>query len=276
MSIKAFFCKNIFLFFLLFTLSFGANAQNFYLKIAGGYAGASTESNIGMMTNPMENEGFLVKYGSGVNGLLGVGYSFNKHFSLGLNTTYFGSYKMNDVFVNGLERVEYDVVVKRYIQLSPVVQLSTERKKTYVYGEAGLVLPFFNDTEIDRNAIIFEGVDNLIASQINQKATVRYQAKIGYTGTLGIAYPLSKKTAVYVEATQMALKTYPERSTITVWNEDEVDVLGTKNQIDTEIIFVDELTETSNRTNPNLPLNTIRTSVSFGHLNFKFGWELIF
>ena len=275
MSIKVFFCKNT-LFFLLCSLPFSVNAQNFYLKIGAAYAGASTASNIGILTNPMEDESFFAKYGSGLNSSLSVGYDFNDHFSLGLNTTYFGNYKMSDVFINGSEVVEYDILVKSYMQLSPILRLSSKRKKTYVYGEAGLVLPFFNGTEIGRNVIVFEEATNDVALEVEQKAAIKHQAKIGYTSTVGVSYVLSKKTAVFVEVIQTELNTYPERSSITTWHENEIDVLSTKNQIDTEIIFVDRLTKESNRAEPNLPLSTIRPATSFGQLNCRFGWEVIF
>ena len=224
-------------------------AQEFTIRVAGGYAGPGLQNSEGVMGPdvdpstpqidqlvPMANRNDSLKtyksvngsYGTGGNVALAIGYMFNKYIGIDIGVGYQHSENIGCTDVRALSSpltgyVTANIISHSYaIALAPSVVVSGEKTgwKVYPYARLGIVLPvagkLTDDLTIlspyDLNVKPF-WLGNRTDVQLVTQATV----SLGMTGAIGVAYRPLPFMSVFAELNGQYLIVRAKSTTVTKW-----------------------------------------------------------
>lgn len=181
-------------------------AQSFYISASAGYHLPSATQAVYSEQPKLER----VSLGKGFRFNALAGYHFNKTIGVELGASY---------LLGSATELRYDgrpmdgpLTVAQYSgkgwSIVPALVVSTELEKITVYAKFGVLLSFLN-TEITTmtTASNFGGMPS------ESKFINNYTGglTLGYTGGLGVSYPLSQSVAVFAEATLLSQSHYPTK-----------------------------------------------------------------
>lgn len=180
--------------------------------------------------------------GAGLNFGITPGYMFSEHFGVELGINYF----MGSKIVASRTKTPFGTAEatahSNQLRLLPALVVSSGGDKFKVYAKAGLVLPVIGTT--------FTKAEDTGAGGPGTGSTRELETKgsfsIGFNGVLGVNYGLSEKLSLFAELSGMNLNiAAKEREVVTATN-NGTDVMGFMKTYDKKIVYVDELTSTSN------------------------------
>lgn len=199
---------------------------DFYIRAGIGYAAPATAQNgpygvpynghfsiVTDQSGVQHISSYEIKkaaFNTGVQGQLAFGYMFNKNIGvdLGLQTT-LAYLKYESAYINNDGIYLENETTTRYAStpliISPSLVLQTGGKELNVYARMGLALPLNTKLTVENTyerTTIGVAAPGTLASM---DATLRCKAALGFTGAVGVNYPVGKKLRIYAEANGVSL-----------------------------------------------------------------------
>ncbi len=245
-----------------------ANAQEWTVRVAGGYAGPgllNTENILGPKIDPsspstdalvnLANINDSLKtykpihgsYGTGGNVTLGVGYMFNNYIGLDLGVSYAHSSTISCTEIRTLPGFTPATYLYANINTSswaiavlPSLVITGQKTgwKVYPYGRFGIILPvagkLTDNVDISAPALASSPV-NLnsepfwLGSHTQVQLVTQATVSLGFNGALGVAYRPLPFMNVFLEVSGQYLNVRGKSSEITKWTTDGVNDLPDPN-----------------------------------------------
>lgn len=201
----------------LFSMTTEVAAQNWYVRAGGGYSGefANTEFN---NTDPngitgieqstavtVNNDGTATV--EALNGTVGAGYKFfvtggymfNDYLGAEMGLNYF---RGDETTVGQLTSPQVISKATTYIQgfdLNPGFYVTPAFAKVNPYLRAGLLLTVGGDLTIETNVRQIDGGGEGTDIVVNAESEVKSRFSVGYTGAIGVTYPINDKLSLFGE-----------------------------------------------------------------------------
>ncbi len=293
---------------ILLGLSYNLSAQEFTIRVSGGYAGPAlinTEPLLGPKVDPASpNVDALIpmanindtartykatpgSYGAGGNATIGIGYMFNNYVGVDLGVTYSHSrtYSCEQVrqvlpgsFLNAkTETYSYALAVSPSI----VVTGAKTGWKVYPYARLGLVLPVMGVVTHQLHVVTPQNL-NISPFYLGKETDVTLKTdgapSVGLAGSIGVAYRPLPFMAVFVELDGIYLNVRAKSSKVTKWIADGVDDIPARGAYRTQFTYVSQLGPTTNNAqnnpsyDPNKPKEDIMQTAPGSNIGFNVGF----
>ncbi|MCW3465489.1 outer membrane beta-barrel protein [Chitinophaga nivalis] len=232
--------------------------SKFYLKVAGGYffsvfpgqypnvgpyppQDLRTEFTPGRPLDTLSRKILTGSYGEGVRGGLTFGYNINKYLAVEGTFNYFSSRKnlmtrsLATVAGSGkvLGSVESNGHVNA-IDFAPSLVVSPGYEKVNPYVRIGVVVPLWGHLTIETEATQLSAPPAglpvppgaMVLTNISRKEQIKPNPTIGVQGALGVAFTVSPRFGVFVEAEYRNVPVRSKEKEITAYTETNTLVNG--------------------------------------------------
>ena len=256
--------------------------KGFYMSVQGGYNLPMFRSNVGffgMSVTGIQNqknseiEDTKISFGEGANAGIGIGYLFEENFGAELQVNYLmGSTTKTTQSNDGAKSFAVDQEISaRMIQASPLFVMKADLKKLTPYAKIGAVIGFSPDIKYEEVAVTTPVAVQLFQTTHLRESSQETKGKttIGFTGSFGVDYELSRNMSLFTEIRAVGLNYSPEKATLTKYHVDGVDQLGTLNTYHKETEFKDNPASSTDLTQPRqvekikLPFSSIGLNLGF-------------
>ena len=206
-----------------------AKAQEFYLKVGLGYGFAQTGQTMdgtgavynGTITNnTIGTENYSMKnasLGSGLKGVLGLGYMFNKYVGFEVDAalgvvnkkyTFTDNNFITSDSVNGV--LSYTNQAKTTVFLMPALVVQNGGDKWNVYARFGVVLPVYAQSTQHQIFANYPGAGAVETDDYEWRQ--KYSFSLGFTGAAGVSYKLNDNLSIFGEVNMVSLSLYLKES----------------------------------------------------------------
>lgn len=204
----------LFLILLAGTMTQSVVAQNFYLKVRGGYGigvakeGYYTGLNQGVVT-PSSQETVYASLGAGIPLGISGGYTLSNNLAMELDANFLIGDKVRVADLSSTLKQTADAHTRQF-QVSPNIVMSTGfDKKWSLYTKVGFVLPVGGKTYLDvKNT-------TLPTANFELQQTISGKPSLGYKGVLGVNYRINEKLGIFTELEGVHLKIKRNSSEVT-------------------------------------------------------------
>jgi outer membrane protein W len=239
-------------------------AQNFYVKLNGGYnlgsayARGSNQTQNGTVTS---YESAPISLGKGASFGALVGYMFNDYWGAEFGVNYL----MGSTFTitQKQDMSSYTVnISSKMLSFVPTIVFTPGFEKINPYAKLGLIIGTGS----------FESKSVLNSSFNNQNETTLSNGGLAYglVGTFGTTYTINDHVSLFGEISLINLSNSPTKSEITESKINGVDNLPNMSTRDKITEFSDSYTD-DNSNNPNNPTKKIAISVPFSSVGLNLG-----
>lgn len=255
-------------------LTFGAFSQNAYFNLSAGYGLASSPDYLGDKITIQANgdyneESILGSIGVGLNIDLGGGYMFNDNvgFDLGINALLGSKVLTNEFTDNSNSSSGKREAQTTQVRINPSLLMTTANDGLNVYGKAGLVIPVYGNTKGFVN-----DMDPTTTTTIESTSVGAFS--LGYSGAIGVSYPVGDKLSIFGEARAINLRVKQGTMKIdkyeVVAGGQTTDVLATLSTSQIETEYVDSVSQADN-TDPNQPAKALAETRNFNAVSISVG-----
>ena len=205
------------------------DAQEFYLKAGLGYgfaqtgqtmdgtgavySGSITNNNNGTETYSMKN----ASLGTGLKGVIGLGYMFNKYVGVELNAaigiankkyTFTDNNYITTDSVTGVLSYTNQATTTVFLMPSLIVQNGGD--KWNIYARFGVVLPVYAQSTQHQIFANYPGAGAVETDDYEWRQ--KYNFSLGFTGAAGVSYKLNDNLSLFAEVNMISLSLYLKES----------------------------------------------------------------
>lgn len=209
-----------------------SNAQNFIVKIGGGYALSSTTSLLTATLDSNNVEGHYGSYGEGILPSISLGYMFNRNIGLEVAGTYLIGKKFEHSHTTG-GITETHKQWGEGIMISPSIIVQAPMKKITPYARFGGVIGMVKVKEEETQT----GTGAPTGTDKHEESG---KMGLGMNGALGLKFKAGKMLDIFAELYGQSMNYGPEKRTNT-----ETYTGGT---VDPTITFAEEYSQTAANT----------------------------
>jgi len=236
---------------ILFLISTGTFAQNFYLDLYGGYGAPLSSQTVKVLDGTFQTQEKTVKgdFGKGMNFGAGFGLKMTNLIGLEIGVSYFNSatIKAHDEYYEdysaGYDHVDEFEFSSSIFRITPALRFSTNHEHLNAYTRIGCVIGVNGYYEEKLRA---EKHNNGPMSytelfEITQEYKGRMSA--GFSGSVGLIYNLCHNFSIFIEGNGIAHSWAPKKGEITEFKQDGIDRMSWLSVSEREVEFVNEITE---------------------------------
>jgi hypothetical protein len=260
--------------FLIYSLSISSQNDTrfsrFYGRVAFSYSIGTNQSLY--LFDPLNSSEFNSNsyttpvFGNGVSYIAGLGYKLTKNIAIESN---FSILNGNETplfsYLTPTKYVQASMIDNRQFLFQPTAVISADFKKFHPYIKVGLVIPLYNQSTFQ---YIIQSVSN---NKFKNKYTyqIENQLNLGLNGCIGIAYSISDKVELFVEAEESNTRSFHIKTSGLI--ADEVGTWLPPNSIQSYYYFV-----SSKDINTNNQNDLLNFPISFGRQSYNFGFKYNF
>ena len=180
-----------------------SHAQNFFVKLGGGYALGSTTSLLMASFDTNNVEGHYGSYGEGILPALSLGYTFNKNIGIEVGGTYLIGKKFEHTHTMG-SVTETHKMWGEGILISPSVFVQAPMKNITPYARFGGVIGMVKvkEEETESGTGARTGTNKFESSG---------KMGLGMNGALGLKFKAGKMLDIYAELYGQSMNYGPEK-----------------------------------------------------------------
>ena len=202
-------------------------------------------------------------FGKGLNISGSYGYMFNQNFGAELGISYLigSTYEGNDISFGSSSKT---IGQGKMLRLNPMMRFSSSKGSIRPYAKAGFMIGFGN--------IVLDH-ENWTGNDLEElKLKINGGMAFGLNTGFGVDFVSSEKLVFFSEIQFVSMRYSPKRGEITEWTINGADVLGKATTNDKEIIFVDEVTYTSQNPTPDSePTKILKLDTPFSSVGLQLG-----
>ena len=252
-------------------------SQHILFRLNAGY-GMATNGDLDYKTAATTNA-INVSYGTGLNYGAGVAYMFNQTIGFDLGASYVSGPDIKADNGGALSPNlfnDYSNVKSTYgnmFQVNPSFVISTHINKLLPYARLGMILGSGN--------VYFNSEDSrayLNGNYYDRQTTERFYGGLqtGYSATVGVAFWLSYRYDLFVEACFNNVYDIPEKGQVIKDNYNNVSNLSNENYSNKNFVFVPGYPNFNSNQNPDSPTAQSQVDFSFNTCVINFGIRMWF